>query len=403
VAFYNINLIINGSAAVAIQTTNYFKNMKYILILALALVPYTFSYGQTVTELYSKKNYEELVKFENKFEKLTAAELYMVGFAFFQSENDIKAVEFYDKAISKGLNNGTVYFYKGLSLRYLKRYDESLIEIEKSLKFEPTNQEFMNEKGMVFYVQLKYEKALEVFEAAKKLPNMFPEPYYWIARIYHEKENFDKALAAYNEAEKNLPKESSYYLTTLLAIGQLEYNQTKNYLQSARAYKTAIGIDKENYEIYYKLMKSYNSGKEFKSADSIFALVKTAFENKKLPKDEMEIKTVSIAQFEWNGQIASISKSLVDTKETLDIAYKIFLLNKQGDKVERRFLVEKATQIGKDGIKYLLCEQDKKTGGHITYPYSWTVDNINSGDLEKAVKLVLDGKMMQAASSNFKN
>jgi tetratricopeptide (TPR) repeat protein len=377
------------------------QNMKHLFILTLILVICSFSYGQNIKELYKERNYKELIKFENKFEKLTGEELYMVGFAFFQSENDVKAIEFYDKAILKGLNDGSVYFYKGLSLRYLKRYEESLIEIEKSLKLEPTNQEFMNEKGMIYYSQLNYEKALAVFEIAKKLPNTFPEPYYWIARIYHEKENFDKALFAYNEAEKNLPKENSYYLTTLLAIGQLEYNQTKNYLKSAIAYKKAIDIENENFETYYKLMKSYNAGKEFKSADSIFLLVKKAYENKKLAKAEMEIKTVSIAQFEWNNQTASISKSLVDPKDLLDINYKIFLLNKEGDKVERRFVVEKTMQTEKDGVKYLLCEQDKKIGSHITYPYGWIVENINADELEKAVKLVLDGKMSKAASSNF--
>jgi tetratricopeptide (TPR) repeat protein len=377
--------------------------MKHLLTLTLTILLYSFTYGQTVTDLYNKKDFQELVKFEKKSDKLSADELYMVGFAFFQTENDSKAIEFYDKAILKGLNNGSVHFYKGLSLRYLKNYDEALKEIEKSLKLEPTNQEFMNEKGMVFYSQSNYDKALEVFEEAKKLPNTFPEPYYWIARIYHEKQNFDKALTAYYETEKNLPKDNSNYLTTLFAIGQLEYTFTKDYKKSARAYEQAIELDKENYELYYKLMKSYNSAKEFKKADSIFSIVKTAFVNKKLPKDDMEFKAVSIAQFEWNGQIATVRKSLVDAKETLDITYKVFLQNKQGDKVERRFVVEKTTQIEKDGAKYLLCEQDKKTGGHITYPYGWTVDNIPVDDLEKAIKLVLDGKMTQGASSNFNN
>jgi tetratricopeptide (TPR) repeat protein len=82
---------------------------------------------------------------------------------FFKTENDSKAIEIYDKAISKGLNNGSVHFYKGLSLRLLNNYEEALKEIEKSLKLEPTNQEFMNEKGMVYYSQKNFDKALEVF------------------------------------------------------------------------------------------------------------------------------------------------------------------------------------------------------------------------------------------------
>ncbi len=171
--------------------------MKQLSLLALAVLLHSFSHGQSVTELYNKKDFQGLVKLESEAANLSAEELYMIGYAFFQTENDNKAIEFYDKAMSKGLNNGSVHFYKGLSLRYLKKYDSALTEIEKSLQLEPTNQEFMNEKGMVFYSQLNYDKALEVFELAKKLPNTFPEPYYWIARIYHEKEDFNKALIAY--------------------------------------------------------------------------------------------------------------------------------------------------------------------------------------------------------------
>lgn len=375
--------------------------MKNILTLTLATLICSFSHGQTVRELYNNKDFRELVKRENNPEKLSAEELYMVGYAFFQTENDEKAIAFYDKAILNGLKNGAVHFYKGLSLRYLNSYNEALNEIEKSLEFEPANQEFMNEKGMVFYSQRNYDKALEIFEKAQKLPNTFPEPYYWAARIYHEKQNFNKALTSYYDAEKKLPKGNSNYLATLEAIGQLEFTHTKDFNKSAKAYEKAIQLDKENYELYYKLMKSYNSAKEFKKADSIFSIVKSAYEGKKLPKEDMELKAVSIAQFDWNGQIATIRKSLVDAIERLDISYKVFLLNKQGDQVERRFVVEKTIQIQKQSLKYILCEQDKKTGIHITYPYGWSVDNIPVDDLEDAIRLVLEEKMKQAASSKF--
>src|SRR6185369_11676198 len=105
------------------------------------------------SELYKNRNYEELVKLEMKADKLTPEELYMVGYAFFQLENDNKAIEFYDKAVAKGLDNGSVHFYKGLSLNYLKKYDKALKEVDIALKKEPTNQEFMNQKGLIYKYQ----------------------------------------------------------------------------------------------------------------------------------------------------------------------------------------------------------------------------------------------------------
>ncbi len=377
------------------------KHMRKTATFILTVLLYSFSYGQTATELYNDKNYQELVKLEKKADELTPDELYMVGFAFFRLENDNKAIEFYDKAIAKGLDNGSVYFYKGLSLCYQKKYDEALKEIDISLKKEPTNQEFMNQKGQIYRYQGQEDKALDFFVQATKMPNTFGEPFFWVAYIYHGKQDFKKALSLYYIALDSVPKENSYYEETLESIGKLEYSYTKDYSKSAKAYSQAIQLDKDNYELYYKLMKSYNAAKEYVKADSIFGLVKIAFEKGKLPKEDMEIKTIAIAQFEWNGQTAPIRKSLIDPKESLDISYKVFLLNKEGDKVERRFVVEKTIQLEKDGAKHLLCEQDKKTGDHITYPYGWSTDNIPLDDLEKAVKLVLDGKMKYSAKSNF--
>lgn len=376
--------------------------MKKLTTLILTSLFYSFSYGQTVAELYENKNFQELVKLETKADKLTPDELYMVGFAFFQLENDNKAIQFYDKAISKGLDNGSVHFYKGLSLRYLKKYDEAMKEVEISIKKEPTNQEFVNEKGLILYYQGQQDKALTVFEEAKKLPNTFGEPFYWVARIYHEKQDFAKALTLYYEAADNVPKTNSYYLTTLQTIGQLEYTFTKDYMKSAKAYSQVININPKDYEYYPKLIKAYNSAKEYAKADSIFGLMKVAYNNKELSEDDMKFKNISIDEYQWNGQKMTIYKYLVDPKESLDISYKVYLLTKAGDKVERTFMVEQTIQLP-NGAKHLLCEKDKKTGSHITYPYGWKTDTIPLDDLKKAVGLVLEGKMKQGASSNFGN
>lgn len=355
--------------------------------------------AQTIGERYVQRDYPALVKFENKADSLSGEELYMIGFAFFQLENDKKAIAMYDKAIAKGYTTGSVYFYKGLSLRYQKSYPEALREIEKALEKEPTNQEFMNEKGLVYYYQEKPEKALAVFEEAKKLPATFPEPFYWSARIHHEAGKFDKALEGYYEAAAIIPPENSHYLTTLGAIGMLEYTHTHNYEKSVAAYRKAIKTSPDDYELHSKIMKSFNAAKQFAQADSVFDVLKGLFDKGKLPKEYMDIKSISIAQFEWNGQVATIRRSFVEPKEMTEISYKIFLLNKAGDKVVRRFMIEKTIQLGEDGAHYLLCEQDKETNTHHTFPYGWKTDVINADAIEKGVRLVLDEKMKSGASS----
>lgn len=376
--------------------------MKTYLVVFLALGFYLSGSAQTVTELYESGKYTELTALESQSSELTGDELYMIGFAFFQLENDDKAIEFYNKAIKKGFINAAVYFYKGLSLFFKKDYKDALKMIEIAIEKAPENQEYLNQKALIFLYQNQNDKALEIFEKATKLPNTYGEPFYWVAYIYHEKQDYQKALDLYYIAADSVPVSNSYHVSALESIGQLEYTFTYNYAKSAAAYEKAIKVQPGNYELYYKLMKSLNADKQYLKADSIFRVVQVAFNQGRLPKDEMEMKTVIIAQFEWNGQSATIIRSLVDPTETLDISYKVFLINKEGDAVERRFVVEKTLQLEKDGAKHLLCEEDKKTGNHITYPYGWSSDTIPLDDLERAVKLVLDGKMSMGASSNTK-
>lgn len=376
--------------------------MRKIVTLTLVILSCSLSFGQTTKELYNQKNYTELIKLEKKSDKLTPDELYMVGFAFFQLENDNKAIEFYDNAITKGLDNGSVHFYKGLSLCYLKKYEEALKEIDIALQKEPLNQEFMNQKGLIYKYQGLEDKALEFFEKATQLPNTYGEPFFWVAYIYHGKQDFTKALTLYYKALDFVPKENSYYITTLQSIGQLEYTFTKDYLKSAKAYLQVVSLKPKDYEYYPKLIKAYNAANEFSKADSIFGLMKIAYNNKELSEDDMKFRNIAIDESQWNGQLLSVYKYLVDPKESLDISYKVYLLSKTDNKIERTFMVEKTLQ-NPDNIKHLLCEKDKKTGTHITYSYGWTTDEIPLADLKKAVILVLDGKMKQSASSNFGN
>ena len=377
-------------------------NMRKIVTLTFAILLCSLSFGQTTIELYKQKNYAELIKLEKNADKLTPDELYMVGFAFFQLENDNKAIEFYDIAIAKGLDNGSVHFYKGLSLCYLKRYEDASKEIDTAIQKEPSNQEYMNQKGLIYKYQGQEDKALEFFEIATKLPNTYGEPFFWVAYIYHGKQDFTKALALYYIALENVPKRNSYYLKTLQSIGQLEYTFTKDYLKSAKAYSQVINLKPKDYEYYPKLIKAYNAAKEYSKADSIFGLMKIAYNNKELSEDDMQFRNIAIDESEWNGQLLSVYKYLVDPKVSLDISYKVYLLSKTDKKIEKTFMVEK-TSKNPDNIKHLLCEKDKKTGSHITYPYGWKTDYIPLAELKKAVILVLDGKMKQAASSNFEN
>jgi tetratricopeptide (TPR) repeat protein len=377
--------------------------MKKIMTLVVAGLLFSITHAQTVGELYNKKDYQAVVKFERDADKLTPFELYMVGFAFFQLENDTKAIAFYNKAISKGLDSAFVHYDKALSLRYAKRLDESLKEFDIAIQKAPYNQMYMSEKGFAYYYSDQLDKALPVFLEAQKLPNDFYAPFYMVGHIYHLNKEFDRALKEFNNGLTRIAKSNKYYLLTLADIGNLEYTVTKNFGKSVAAYQEAVNLSPKNYELYPKLIKAYNANKEYAKADTVFDLLKTAFEKKELSEEDMKYKNAAIDEYEWKGQKVTIYKSFVTPQKTLDILFKIYLLNKEGDKVERSFMTEQTIQLEPDGAKHLLCEKDKKSGAHRTYPYGWNKDNISVEEIRKAVNQVLDGKMTPAASSNFGN
>lgn len=370
--------------------------MKKIIPLIFAFLLPPLLYGQSAAELYRNRDYQALIKLEEKGDSLTGEELYLVGYAFFQLENDEKAVLFYNMAIAKGFDNGMAHFYKGLSLTYLKKYQEALKEVDLALEKEPTNQEYMNQKGIIYKAQGQEDKALDYFDEATRFPNTFGEPFFWVAYIYHGKQDLEKALRLYYVAREKVPKENSYYVNTLLCIGQLEYAYTQNYEQSAKAYAEAIALRPKDYQYYPKLIKAYNAAKQYAKADAVFDLMKAAYKNNELPKEEMEFKNTAIDEYEYNKQKLTVYRSFEDPKKVLDVSYKVYLFNKTEDRIERKFTVEKTIQVG-NGPRHLLCEV--KDDSHLTYPYGWKTDAIPLPELKKAIAEILDGKLQKTATA----
>ncbi len=188
---------------------------KKILFFFYILLCTTINGQTSIAELYHNEDYKSLSKFEDKDSSLNGEELYMVGYAFYRLEKDDKAIEFYDKAIAKGFDNGIPHFYKSVSLTYLKKYEEASKEIDMALQKEPNNQEYMNQKGLIYKSKGLEDKALDYFEEATRYPNTYGEPFFWVAYIYHGKQVFENALKLYCVAADKVPKFNNYYVTTL--------------------------------------------------------------------------------------------------------------------------------------------------------------------------------------------
>lgn len=358
------------------------------------------SIAQTVEELYEKKDFKALINFANKSDELTPDELYCVGFAFFQLENDKKAIEMYDKAIAKGLDDEYVYLFKGLALRYDKQYSKAVEAFEIAIKRNPEGQKNYTELGNTYYFQKKYDEALGYFLKARELDFELGDPYLKVPNIYQVQEDFKKALEEYYVSASLINKEDPAYVEILMEIGLLEYTDTKNYANSIKAYSEMLSIVPTEYTLYTKLMKAYYANENYVQGDSVFNILKNRYENKELPKEMQEVKGEVVDEFRWEGQRVSAMKYYKTPSEFAEPIYQFFLVDKAGTKVERKILTEK-TSSEIDGVKHLLCGIDKETGTHFTYPIGWKTNEIDYKKLKEYVIAILDGEIQPQASSNF--
>ncbi len=372
--------------------------MKKIFIIIVLILINSLSYGQSIEDLYNNEEYKEIVKFENQADILTANQLYMIGFSFFQLEKHEKAIDFYDKAIQKGLLDGYVHFEKGMALQNTKRVNEAIREFEKAMITEPKNEEYIIELGFAYYSLEKYDSAVAVFEKAVKLQDTIVIPYYMVPHIYHILKDYNKALAGFYEALNNIKKENKFYLLTLINIGKIEYMFTKNYIKAADAYTKALELAPLDYELYPKLMKAYNGAGKYIEANKQFDKYKTAYFKKELPKELAEYSNVAIDEEIWNEKVITVYKFYKEAKNKNDTCNQVYVLNKADNKINRTFVIQKTNS---EPDIFTLCENDISGGTQTEYPYSWKNDNITSGDIKKGVKLILEGKMKPKTINNL--
>lgn len=372
--------------------------MKQLLtLLILGITTSTFS--QTLEELYQKRDYKGLIKSADS-ELLTKEECYFIGYAYFQSEDDRSAIKMYDKAIARGLDEDYIYLYKGLSHFYLKEYNKAIDNYRIAIQRNPLGQKNYTELGNAYYYQDKKDSALVYFYKARALEFELGDPYLKLPNIYHVRGEYDKALEEYYASAALIDKEDPVYIELLKNIGLLEYIHTKDYAKSVKAYSEMLSLIPEEYGLYSKLIKSCYANEDYVKGDSVFNILKTKYERKELPQEMLEVRGIPVDQFEWNGQMVSAMKYYKKPEEFAEPIYQMFLYEKDGEEVEKKFMTEKS-MIDIDGIKHLLCATDKRTGSHFTYPIGWKTDDVEYREFKNYVMMILNGDLQPQASSNF--
>lgn len=369
-----------------------------ILLLSFSILMVGFVNSQSIEELYETQNYQEIIKFEDQADKLPKEDIYIIGYSFFQLENDKKAIEMYDKAILKGLDEDYIYLFKGLAYRYDNQIDKSITNFKLAIEKNPLGQKNYTELGNSFYFLEQYDSALVYYYKARDLEYELGDAYFKIPFIYHVKGDYEKALEEYKTSAELINKNDDRYLDILDSMGLLEYSVFKNYEEAIKAYSEIIAIQPENYDVYPSLIKAYYANEDYSKGEELFLKLRQEYKNGNLSEEFMEYGRVLIDEFLWKDQSVLTFRIFEEPTEMLDIMYVIFLLDKEGETVERKLMTEQTMKLDKKSPKHLLCER-KSDGTHYTYLYGWPTDDIEYSSLKEAVLLVLNKEIEPAASS----
>ncbi len=374
--------------------------MRLLLFLLPALFATDLS-AQSIRLLFESREYEEVVKqFGEKEKDLDEEELYMLGFSYFQTGKDEKAIAFYDKAIARGFDSAFVHLYKGIAHRYLDQWEPALAAIDKAMLLDAQNQEYACEKAFTFYRMEKYDSAISVYEKAKQLPDTYQAPWYMIPHIWFLQGKDDQALQGFYEGLEKISADNRHYAMTLMEIGKIERLFKKNYPKALDAYYKIVKEDATQYDAWSRLMIVHHQLRQGLQADSIFKILERAWLESRLPEEMMQFKRVQIAEFEWNERAVMIFKNFDPPVKVPDIMLTGYLLDQTGEKVERIFQTEKTFEFTKDSPKHILCERGLQKGRY-NYGVGWKTDDITPGLFFELIKEVLDGKLKPAAASGF--
>ncbi len=102
----------------------------------------------------------------------------------------------YDKSIQSNPNFADAYLEKGRLLYFNENYTDALETFEKFARLKPGSLEGETYIAEVLYGQKKYDEAISKLDAiiANNANEDLSLPYKYLAYVYNDKEDYDKAL-----------------------------------------------------------------------------------------------------------------------------------------------------------------------------------------------------------------
>jgi eukaryotic-like serine/threonine-protein kinase len=154
---------------------------------------------------------------------------------------------------------------KALTLYSLQRYDTAIAAYDQSIKLQPDNIWWWNNRGEAYIGMRQYDHAIADFKQAIELdPARSFVPWNNLGKVYYQQKQYQQAIVAYNQALAIKPE----YLPALIGLGNTQ-KASKLYDQAANSYNQALEIDPDYYEAWYgkgsvaEYLAQYNTARKY--------------------------------------------------------------------------------------------------------------------------------------------
>jgi tetratricopeptide (TPR) repeat protein len=165
----------------------------------------------------------------------------------------------------------------------LKRYDEALSDLQKSIELDSRNFGYRanGNIGLIYHQLGEYDKALKALEASMSYDNAKADVFYLRGETYTALENYRAAIADYEAAIARFPR----YALAYQSLGYAYYKTTQ-YDKAAKALKQAIEILPDNPTPHFYLALVYLVTDDFDRATAELSQATDSFT--KLSKEDQQ-------------------------------------------------------------------------------------------------------------------
>ena len=200
----------------------------------------------------------------SKEEHLASGELYL------QEQNNLLAIEEFQKAIKLDLNTSRVHYLLGRAYHLEQKWKQAINEYEKAIQIRPQAEIYFY-CGNAYYANHLYKKAAQNFQQALILDPKDINSLNNLGYAYLKLNKLDGAFKIFSEV---LALDSNYVMA-LIGQGIIFY-KNKKYEQAIAEYKKVLEIDPANKKVNYYLGQSYYAEGEY--AEAIKVLEKASAE-----------------------------------------------------------------------------------------------------------------------------